>query len=155
MDKKYHKINFPFYKMSFVLKTYISTCWDTINGTSLTLFASKIVFKLKERVVLGKVVNIQWTVRNHGFGETAKSIWNDYIYWTRNFTTDRAPQFLSKFRHSGKLLPLGKYDVLHDVTLPKYIFGTYFIFIHTDGEDNVYKHFKNDNNVRLSVSLMI
>ena len=41
------------------------------------------------------------------------------------------------------------------LTLPKYIFGTYFIFIHTDGEDNVYEHFKNDNNVRLSVSLMI
>ena len=101
---------------------------------------------------LGKVVSIRWTVKNHGRGETAKSTWNDYIYWTRNFTTDKTPQFLGSFRHSEKLLAFGKYEVSHEITVPKYIFGTYFIFIHTDGGENVYEHLKNENNIRLSVS---
>ena len=89
---------------------------------------------------------------NHGPGETATTTWSDYIYWTKNFTTDRKPQFLGSFKHSGTLLALGKYDVSHDVTIPKYIFGTYFIFIHTDGGHDVYEHLKNENNFGLSVS---
>ena len=97
-------------------------------------------------------MNIRWSVKNHGRGETAKSTWSDYIYWTRNLTTDRRPQFLGSFRHSGKLLALGKYEVSHDVTIPKYIFGTYFIFIHTDGGDHVYEHLRNENNIGFTVS---
>ena len=91
-------------------------------------------------------------MKNHGRGETAKSTWNDYIYWTKNFTTDKRPQFLGSFRRSGKLLALDKYEVSLDVTVPKYIFGTYFIVLHTDGEDHVYEHLKNENNIGLSVS---
>ena len=89
-----------------------------------------------------KVVNIRWTVKNHGRGETAKSTWSDYIYWTKKFTTDKAPTFLGSLRHSGKLLALAKYDDSLDIAVPKYILGTHFIFIHTDGGDNVYEYLK-------------
>ena len=102
--------------------------------------------------VLGKIIKIRWKVKNHGLGQTPIPTWTDYIYWTRNFTTDKTPQFLGSFRHSEKLLAFGKYEVSHEITVPKYIFGTYFIFIHTDGGENVYEHLKNENNIRLSVS---
>ena len=102
--------------------------------------------------VLGKIIKIRWKVKNHGLGQTPIPTWTDYIYWTRNFTTDLRPHLLDRFQHYGKLPALGIYEVSYDVTVPKYIFGRYFIAVHTDGGNAVFEHLKNDNNVRVSVS---
>ena len=100
-------------------------------------------------------INVQWIVKNKGLGVTKISSWVDRVYWTKNFTVDRRQNFLTAIRHTGQLYPLGEYKVNRKVSVPKYIFGTYFIFIQVDAGNSVFEHVADQNNILVSVCAVI
>ena len=96
-------------------------------------------------------IEVHWTVKNKGLGITVTSNWIDQVYWTKNFTTNKSPKLLSSKLHGGQLFPLDEYKVIQEVYIPKYIFGRYFIYVHTDARNDVFEHILENNNIYVSV----
>lgn len=104
-----------------------------------------------------EVVSIDWSVINQG-GSNAAVTWVDKIYFSDNPTaTDMTEAVLVHTASINNPLTTNEsYARSIEFTVPDGINGTYYIYFHTDAENNLYE-FNNENNnlIRSSVATVV
>jgi len=91
--------------------------------------------------VAGQQINVSWTVRNAGLGDTVASVWTDQIIVSTDGVLGNADDVsLGYFGHSGKLDPGWTYTASSLVSLPYTLAsGEYTLFVRADVHDQVYE----------------
>ncbi|MEM7102507.1 MAG: CARDB domain-containing protein [Bacteroidota bacterium] len=104
----------------------------------------------------GMDISVNWTVENNGTGATESNTWIDKVYISsdENFILGNATE-LGSFIHSGGLLSMENYAENQTLTLPLGIDGTYYIYVSTDANMNIYEHVFDQNNVTRNDSINI
>lgn len=104
----------------------------------------------------GERITVQWQVMNIGSAPTSATVWQDRIYlapdslWNRANAVHLAETYVSLVLDSAE-----SYQQTQQVTLPANLSGTYYIYLVTDANNNVYEHTGEDNNIRRSDPLQI
>ena len=119
-----------------------------INAPPLPDLQTTLV-QAQEEAFTGQPFNLNWRVENRGDGTTPPSLtaWNDKIYLSQNTTFEPTIDRLIGSRpHDGKLLVTEGYSVnSFSVTLPADIAGNWYVFVVTDGNNQIFE-FGNENN---------
>jgi len=99
----------------------------------------------------GHEITVGWQVQNQGPGAAFENSWNDRVFLSssQQFHADSA-MVLGTFSHSGQLLPDSSYQAQHVLKLPHGIAGSFYIFVKTDWNNQVFEHLFEDNNVKRS-----
>ncbi len=80
----------------------------------------------------GDIVTIGWRVDNLG-GAATPTAWTDRLVLSADNVFGNADdRLLADVAHSGVLQPTGSYLVSHDVTLPLFVQGNYFLMVRSD-----------------------
>ncbi|MDB9444753.1 CARDB domain-containing protein [Anabaena sp. CS-542/02] len=94
----------------------------------------------------GQAMNLSWTVTNEGTGRTLETAWWDRVFMSVDEILDASDRILGDFYRSGTLNPGESYTGTGTVNLPIGVDGDYFFFVQTDIYNNVYEHFRENNN---------
>ncbi|MBU1707161.1 hypothetical protein KKB28_04525, partial [bacterium] len=96
----------------------------------------------------GDTVNVEWTVQNQGPGNFENSSWIDGVFLSTlpDFDPDSAV-LLNAFDQSGSLDSNANYMGQGSVVIPDGIEGSFYIYIWTDLNDQIYEYLFEDNNV--------
>ena len=94
-------------------------------------------------------MTVRWKVKNEGNGPTVRSQWNDLVYLN---SSNSQSSVLARHLNTKQLLPGNEYEVIKNVTLPKYITGKYNVFIHTNAYKEEFEYQSYENNLKRSVS---
>ncbi|HOY32699.1 MAG TPA: CARDB domain-containing protein [Bacteroidales bacterium] len=99
----------------------------------------------------GQPVNVTWTVKNTGDGNTIVSSWKDKVFLSSDsvLNTDSAYN-LGIFSHTGILNPDSSYTCTKSVIIPPNIFGTFYFYITTDINNQVFEYVYESNNTTKS-----
>lgn len=113
----------------------------------------------------GQSINVAYTIKNKGAGQTNAPGWMDYIYISPNPVFDKnAAVKIGEAYHSKSasssangthLLPDSAYTKNLKIDLPAKYFGVFYIFVETDVNDNVYEFSFGNNNTNRSDSINI
>lgn len=105
----------------------------------------------------GQPAPVQWTVTNTGPGRTTAESWHDKIFISEDDTLNPDDDSLFyDFTHIGALESSESYTESTEITLPDGLSGTYYLFVVTDADSEVYEHESEDNNtsyVEMEVNL--
>ncbi|MFH1276958.1 MAG: CARDB domain-containing protein [Candidatus Eisenbacteria bacterium] len=99
-----------------------------------------------DSVNTGQPVTVQWTVQNQGIGGTEASAWYDAAYLSRDQILDATDFVLGSKQHSGILPAESTYTTSLQGTIPSGYTGTYYLFVKTDKNNQVYEHGGEGNN---------
>jgi len=100
-----------------------------------------------------QTVSVEWNVKNQGLGALVDSYWSDQIFLSETPTFDPTSLIsLGSFSRATLLLPDSSYTVKKDVVIPNGLSGSYFIFVKTDYNNQVFEHTSEDNNLFLSTN---
>ena len=97
----------------------------------------------------GQSIPVSWIVANLGPGPVlaASSTWVDTVLLSRTNVLDSSATTLYSLRHYGVLLTNQSYTVQNQaVTLPRNIFGDYYVFVATDAGNEVFEYGYENNN---------
>ena len=95
----------------------------------------------------GQPLVVNWTVKNVGTGATLVSNWIDYIYYSTSSTFDISTATrIGDFAHAGVLNVNSTYTQQQAVNLPVTLNGAYYIYVYTDGPNQVAEATKENNN---------
>ncbi|MEJ6486264.1 Calx-beta domain-containing protein [Nostoc punctiforme UO1] len=104
----------------------------------------------------GKLLRINWTVRNQGIGDTAVSNWNDRIIASKdNILGNNDDILLGDFSRNGLLNVGGSYSRSELVTIPFTFGGNYNLFVVADSNQNVYEANQENNNSSSAIPLSV
>ncbi|MEO0069618.1 MAG: CARDB domain-containing protein, partial [candidate division WOR-3 bacterium] len=103
----------------------------------------------------GGQIQVTWTVKNVGSGDTAVNEWTDEIYASLDAILDESDVPLGSFNHTGLLNPEDSYTQSQLVTIPFDLVGQYQILVKTDLLNRVYEGINEDNNVSSALPLSI
>ena len=111
-----------------------------------------------ERVEVGQLLHVDYTVANLGGAGTGASLWTDNIYLSADqFLDPVADRFVGQVTHNGALAAGGSYSVGTDVRLPGDLVGPYYVFVSTDvpagataPRGSVFEASAENNNVTVS-----
>jgi subtilase family serine protease/streptogramin lyase len=107
-------------------------------------------------VFSGQTANITWTVKNKGDGNTNTGNWSDRIYLSADTTLNPATAInLGTFARNGILNPDSSYSQTRTISIPSNIYGTYYFYVTTDINNNVFEHVYENNNTRQSDSVSV
>ncbi|HOY30774.1 MAG TPA: CARDB domain-containing protein [Bacteroidales bacterium] len=107
-------------------------------------------------VFSGQQVNIIWTIKNNGDGNTGSDNWSDRIYLSSDTSLNMSTALnLGTFSHTGLLNPDSSYTCAQAVTIPSNIFGTYYFYIVTDVANNIFEYVYENNNITRSDSMVV
>jgi|GEM_PF-1028558 len=99
----------------------------------------------------GQPLNITWTVKNIGNGNTNTTDWSDRVYFSADSVFDVSSAVdLGTFSHAGILNPDSSYTQTKSVNTPPYIFGKYYFYIQTNANNVVFEHVFEGNNISRS-----
>lgn len=101
--------------------------------------------QVSDTIEAGKPTQISWTVKNAG--AQTNGAWLDKVYWSS--TPDWRASSSSALATSSIAASLdaqGTYTRTASITIPRGSAGTYYLFVVTDVDNNVYEHTKEDNN---------
>ncbi|RMH71726.1 MAG: hypothetical protein D6675_06020, partial [Gemmatimonadetes bacterium] len=126
----------------------------TINRTPIDLQVTDVTSPAT--ATAGQNMVLSWTVENHASGRTMKPHWSDAIYASSDTTFSQADdRLLAVVPHTGFLDPYTGYTVMDTLPLPHTLVGTYFLFVVTDTENDLYEYNAETNNIRRRDSLVI
>jgi subtilase family serine protease len=95
----------------------------------------------------GKTIQVQWTVKNQGAGDTIVNSWSDRIVASSDDILGDADDItLANFTRTGLLAPNGTYSRTESVILPFTLEGNYQLFVVTDSANSVYESSNEGNN---------
>ncbi len=94
----------------------------------------------------GETITVDFQVINAGDSPTPVTFWQDSAYLSEDETLDPADLRLCTVSHSGGLIPDGTYDVSHVCALPRWMSGTFYVFVRTDSSGHVGEQGFEDNN---------
>jgi subtilase family serine protease len=99
----------------------------------------------------GDSVRVRWRVMNRGSVVTPVTHWRDRVYLSSNsvFSPDSAVPIHS-YDHSGALESWASYHMDVWTVLPDSLVGTYFIFVVSDADYEVYEYHDEGNNAQKS-----
>ncbi|OQX03625.1 MAG: hypothetical protein BWK80_55285 [Desulfobacteraceae bacterium IS3] len=95
----------------------------------------------------GQTINVQWTVENKGYGKPFESVWNDriYLYAGSPLNPDTAI-VLGTFSQSV-IQQDNTYSKSENVKIPDGLDGTFYLYVKTDCDNQVFENKSEDNNV--------
>ncbi len=95
----------------------------------------------------GATIQVIWTVENQGPGQVDGQSWQDQLYLssTAELNLDEAIE-LTRVGRFGSLDPDSLYISEAAVRIPDGLEGTYYMFVHTDGNLKIFEHTFDDNN---------
>ena len=80
----------------------------------------------------GQPLNVSWTIKNDGIGQTNLAQWSDVVYLTRNANgTDVVKSYT--FDHIGNLGAGSSYQRSTDIIIPQGLSGNLYVFVSTGG----------------------
>ncbi len=91
---------------------------------------------------------ISYTVTNSGANSTTENYWRDKIYLspTETFNLQTAKEVGNYYR-SGNLAMNSSYSPQVRITIPDNIWGTWYFFVQTDAQNNVFEYLGDTNNI--------
>ena len=98
---------------------------------------------------IGSTFQIHWNVRNDGYGPTVQPSWRDAVVF--NATENTGTTALANRHITQSLFPGNEYEVVMNVTIPKYITGKYNIYVVVNVYKQEFEYRSYDNNVGRSV----
>jgi RHS repeat-associated protein len=102
----------------------------------------------------GKQIRVDWTVENHGIGDTIVSNWTDRIILYP--AGGGSGTVLADFGHSGLIPAAGSYSHSELVNIPFALTpGSYNIYVITDLNNNVYEGANDGNNTSPALPIAI
>ena len=127
----------------------VSTAINVILTPPSDLIVSSL--EIPASVTNGASFRVKWTVGNQG-GSDAKSPWKDVVYLSPNPTNLVLSETIvlgAQVRYQA-LTPGGSYPVSLNVKVPGQLAGPYYVYIHTDADQQVYEYNLDGNNTRRS-----
>jgi Subtilase family/SdrD B-like domain/CARDB/RTX calcium-binding nonapeptide repeat (4 copies) len=95
----------------------------------------------------GKTVQVQWTVKNQGIGNSITTSWTDRITASIDATLGNSDDVvLGDFSHNGLLAVNASYSRTENITIPFALEGSYQLFVTTDTGNEVYESINENNN---------
>ncbi len=93
-------------------------------------------------------IEVSWTLTNQGDGQ-ASGVWKDYVFLS---TDDQAggDQFYGAFEFIGTINAGESITRTQRLQLPRVISGEHWVVVHTDAENKLFEHARDDNNVTVS-----
>ncbi|KPA18868.1 YD repeat-containing protein [Candidatus Magnetomorum sp. HK-1] len=104
-----------------------------------------------ESAFAGTAIHVTWKVENKGRQATREAFWYDRVYLSKDETF--SPQYdilMGNIIHKDPLMAGDKYTCSHYFVLRQDLGGTYYIFVQTDAENQVYENNNEFNNVAIS-----
>lgn len=96
----------------------------------------------------GRTLEVSYTVENSGFSDITESRVMDYFYISKlDSLTEKQSTFLGFEAVTDQIAQDAAYTRTINIELPFEEFGDYYLFIKTDGEDNICEVQGEDNNV--------
>ncbi|MFZ4411773.1 MAG: CARDB domain-containing protein [Bacteroidales bacterium] len=94
------------------------------------------------------IVPIHFTVKNQGATPTSNGHWVDKVYLTDASNNDLSSAFLvGSYSRQGNLDADSSYIAATNITIPPGISGTYYIYVKTDANLEVFEYTNDNNNV--------
>ncbi|MCA2657680.1 MAG: carboxypeptidase regulatory-like domain-containing protein, partial [Microcystis sp. M049S2] len=139
---------------------------DNVNNVTQSINQVQIVSQPADLVVTdaitpttgeaGKTIQVQWTVKNQGTGDTIVNSWSDRLVVSNDGVLGDADDLtLASFTRTGLLAPNGTYSRTESVTLPFTLEGNYQLFVVTDSANSVYEGSNEGNNASSAFPLTI
>ena len=103
-------------------------------------------------------IDVGWTVLNQGTGTGTVNRWMDRVFLSKDHLLTGDDLLVGLFEHTGLLDSGTSYSRSEHIPLPADLEGTYFVIVKTDGDDAIYEHQTEDNNIIVSqntLSLLI
>jgi hypothetical protein len=96
----------------------------------------------------GQPLSIRWTVQNQGPGSPFEKGWSDRVYLSRlsSFNPDSVIP-IGGYEKTGGLPPDSSYTILSTPTIPNGLSGTYYLYVKTDWDNQVFEYIYEGNNV--------
>ncbi|MCA2813573.1 MAG: hypothetical protein IM477_13910, partial [Microcystis sp. M090S1] len=139
---------------------------DNVNNVTQSINQVQIVSQPADLVVTdaiipttgeaGKTIQVQWTVKNQGTGDTIVNSWSDRLVVSNDEVLGDADDLtLASFTRTGLLAPNGTYSRTESVILPFTLEGNYQLFVVTDSANSVYEGSNEGNNASSAFPLTI
>ncbi|MGA1825362.1 MAG: CARDB domain-containing protein [bacterium] len=127
---------------------------------SITLIESDLQVQLATSPATGEAtqpITVEWTVINAGSETTAVSSWVDKVYCSVDEELlPEQDRLIGEVPHVTVLGAGSTYNNAKEFLLPQDLEGTYYIFVMTDTENELYEHNAENNNVfRVSQTIAI
>ncbi len=104
----------------------------------------------------GTAINVQWTVENKGVATTNADEWRDYLFLSDSEFLDLDQAILLGEQAREDFLDIDEsYNSSLEVELAPEIFGSYYLHVFTDFEQQVYEQAFDGNNVGTSSAIEI
>lgn len=112
---------------------------------------------LPSKAFTGSQMPVTWTVRNTGDGPTQSGGWTDALYFSVDDQLDtRRDTFLGQVRRTGNLDAAQTYTGAANVTIPRNISGTHYLFVLTDLHNEEYEFvFEGNNSAMESFTVLL
>ncbi|MCP4351497.1 MAG: hypothetical protein GY795_39025, partial [Desulfobacterales bacterium] len=105
-------------------------------------------------VTAGERVNITFTVDNKGEASASSNLTEIYISGDTEFSKEN-DILLTSISHTDLLPSAGAFSKTANVAIPNDLSGTYYIFVITDANDEVYEHIQENNNIAQSIAFTV
>ena len=120
-------------------------------GIQLSAYADLAVtaFTAPHGLFVGNPVQItlSWTVANHGTGRGPIDQWVDRAVLSTDRVFDGSDLLIGLYPHQGGLDVGASYSRNETIPLPTDLEGTYYVLVRTDGDNVVYEHGSETDNV--------
>ncbi|GAB1544710.1 hypothetical protein NUACC21_73860 [Scytonema sp. NUACC21] len=104
--------------------------------------------------ISGQQFNLTWTVRNEG-AATGYKRWYDAIYLSRDQIFDRSSDIYLDYQdHVGGLAAGESYTKNQLFKVPQGLSGSFYVFVATDGGNQIYERSGEGNNVKYDTNYM-
>lgn len=93
-------------------------------------------FQVTSNSAAGSKITVEYEVKNIGEGSTRSQSWKDRIWLSADKDLRKADDILlGEYDNLGYLQPGDSYFQTKEVTIPRHITGTYYLFVITDNDD--------------------
>ena len=92
-----------------------------------------------------QTITVSWTTRNQGLGSTDASGWSDRVYLSTDQTPDSSDIWQVNVANGSYLAPGEAYVASVNLKIPLTSFGTYYVIIKADINNNVREETETNN----------
>jgi|GEM_PF-1095667 len=102
----------------------------------------------------GQSFSLDWVTTNAGPNPPSENYWSDKVYISTSAVFDSTATLLAtKGRsHSGDLTSGSTYAGATSINIPNGISGAYYVYVHTDANEQVFEYLNDDNNTLRSTN---
>ncbi len=102
-----------------------------------------------------QTITVRWTVKNNSNASTNASGWHDNLFLSSDTILDGGDQQLLDVLNTTYLDAGERYLASSDVRIPRGLFGTYYIIVKTDNNDEVFENNENNNTLNRAINIQI